>query len=138
MKKTVVKQEFFHQIHSKHGIVVHIWGSIMKDQINPDYYKNYSIEVTDAIESWGLSFVQGNIIKYIVRSGKKTTDPQQDLEKALWYLRKELSKYERLQQKSIVYNNTKTYKKIKTKATTSLSRKNKNLARSNFGIRTQT
>jgi len=66
----------------------------MKDPLNPDYYKNYSIEVTDAIQSWGLNYCQGNIIKYIVRCGRKTTDPRQDLEKALWYIRKELSKYD--------------------------------------------
>tara|TARA_R100001463_G_C3476496_1_gene216467 strand:- start:121 stop:462 length:342 start_codon:yes stop_codon:yes gene_type:complete len=67
----------------------------MTDPLNPDYYKNYSIEVTDAIQSWGLNYCQGNIIKYIVRCGRKTADPTQDLEKALWYLQKELSKYDK-------------------------------------------
>ena len=54
----------------------------MTDQINPDYYKDYSIEVTDAIQAWQLNYCQGNIIKYIVRCGRKTDD------------QKELSQYE--------------------------------------------
>ena len=71
------------------GIVANTWRGKMTDQINPDYYKNYPIEVTDAIESWGLSFVQGNIIKYIVRA-KRKNNRRQDLEKALWYIQRML------------------------------------------------
>ena len=79
-----------------------------EDQYNPEYYKKYSIQVTDAIESWGLSFVKGNVIKYIVRAGKKTEEPIIDLKKALWYLEKEISKYEREEQKNTSKFN-KTY-----------------------------
>ena len=95
----------YQKCSAKHGIVVHIWGSIMKDQINPDYYKNYSIQVTDAIQSWDLNYCQGNIIKYIVRCGKKTTDPIQDLNKALWYIKKEISKHEQLRKNSYTKSN---------------------------------
>tara|TARA_R100000742_G_C4251486_1_gene69769 strand:- start:289 stop:570 length:282 start_codon:yes stop_codon:yes gene_type:complete len=76
------------------GIVANTWRGNMTDQINPDYYKNYSIEVTDAIQAWQLNYCQGNIIKYIVRCGRKTDDPRQDLKKALWYIQKELAQYE--------------------------------------------
>ena len=50
MKMSVVNTEFSAQIVAEHGIVENIWRRIMKDPINPDYYKNYSIEVTDAIQ----------------------------------------------------------------------------------------
>jgi hypothetical protein len=48
-------------------------------------------EAIKVIESWGLNFNLGNVIKYISRAGKKD-DIQQDLEKALWYLQRELGK----------------------------------------------
>ena len=111
----------------------------MSDKYNPKYYKNYSIQVTDAIESWGLSFVQGNIIKYIVRAGKKTADPSDDLNKALWYLERELSKYGRQEEKdSDEYDQQNRKTKLKTKSTSTLSRKSRNLAKSNGGVRITT
>lgn len=110
----------------------------MTDPLNPDYYKNYSIEVTDAIQSWGLSYCQGNIIKYIVRSGRKTTDPQQDLEKALWYLKKELSKYGQLSENSITQSDKQdwAYTQQKKKRTPTSTRKNRNLDKQNSSVRT--
>jgi hypothetical protein len=33
----------------------------------------------------------GNVIKYVARAGKKDTDPIQDLEKAAWYLNREIN-----------------------------------------------
>ena len=66
----------------------------MTDITNPDYYKDYKIEVTDAIIAWKLTYSQGNIIKYIVRAGKKDSRID-DLNKALWYLKKEIGIYER-------------------------------------------
>ena len=112
----------------------------MTDPLNPDYYKNYSIEVTDAIQSWGLSYCQGNIIKYIVRSGRKTTDPQQDLEKALWYLKKELSKYGQLSENSITQSDKQdwAYTQQKKKRTPTPTRKNRNLDKQNSSVRTKT
>ena len=111
----------------------------MKDKYNPNYYKNYSIQVTDAIDSWGLSFVQGNIIKYIVRAGKKTADPSDDLNKALWYLERELSKYGRQKEKDSRKHDKQNRKtKLKAKSTSTLSRKSRNLAKSNGGVRITT
>jgi hypothetical protein len=131
MKINVVNTEFSAQIVAKHGIVKNTWRRIMKDPINPDYYKNYSIEVTDAIQSWGLSYTKGNIIKYIVRSGFKTKDPKQDLEKALWYLQKELLQYGNIIKQNITKNNKQT----KKNRSFTLSRSSQNLAKSNIQLR---
>jgi len=139
MKMSVVNTEFSAQIVAEHGIVENIWRRIMKDPINPDYYKNYSIEVTDAIQSWGLSYTKGNIIKYIVRSGLKTKDPKQDLEKALWYLQKELLQYGQLPKKRITKSDKQirqsTPKKIRT---TTSPRTQRKIRKQYPRIRTQT
>ena len=36
------------------------------DRINPNYYKE-GIETADYIESHGMDYMQGNIIKYVTR-----------------------------------------------------------------------
>lgn len=67
----------------------------MSDAVNPAHYKAGGIEVMDALEAWGLheSFCLGNVVKYIARSGKKAgADPVQDLEKAAWYLQREITR----------------------------------------------
>lgn len=57
------------------------------------YHAESGVEVIDAVEAWGLGFCLGNVIKYVARSGHKG-DAREDLQKALWYLVRELSKYE--------------------------------------------
>ena len=48
-------------------------------------------EAIKVIEAWDLSFCLGNTVKYISRAGKKETDKVvQDLEKAKWYLEREI------------------------------------------------
>jgi hypothetical protein len=61
-----------------------------KDQVNhPSYYASGKIEVIEAIEDWKLGFHLGNAVKYISRCGKKDPSKEvQDLEKAIWYLRR--------------------------------------------------
>lgn len=61
-------------------------GSTMHDQINPDYYQSENIELIDVIESFYLDFHSAQVLKYIVRAGKKTNDRITDLRKAKWYL----------------------------------------------------
>lgn len=57
-----------------------------KEAINhPSHYNAGSIEVIDAIEAWGLGFLDGNIIKYLARYQWKGK-PIEDLKKARWYL----------------------------------------------------
>lgn len=62
------------------------------DAVNhPPHYAAGKIEVIEAIEDWGLNFARGNAVKYVARAGKKAgADEIEDLEKAVWYLRREL------------------------------------------------
>ena len=48
-------------------------------------------EAIKVIEAWDLGFNLGNVVKYIARLGKKV----EDLEKALWYLKREIERYEK-------------------------------------------
>jgi len=59
---------------------------------HPSHYNSGNIEVIDAIEDWKLGFHLGNAIKYIARADHKGKR-QEDLEKALWYIQRELERY---------------------------------------------
>jgi|TARA_R110001583_G_scaffold54212_1_gene166308 hypothetical protein len=61
------------------------------DRINPNYYKE-GIETADYIESHGMDYMQGNIIKYVTRY--KMKNGLEDLKKAEWYLQRLIKKYE--------------------------------------------
>ena len=66
----------------------------VSEQIDhPSHYRSDSgLEAIDAIEAWGLNFNLGNVVKYICRAGlKDNTDGTEDLEKALWYIQRELN-----------------------------------------------
>ena len=66
-------------------------GETKPDLVNhPPHYKAGGIEVIDFIEAKDLNFRLGNAVKYISRAGKKNSDPVQDLEKAVWYLQREI------------------------------------------------
>lgn len=54
----------------------------------PEHY-NLPIQPVEVIEAWELNFNLGNVIKYLARAGKKGS-MEEDLEKALWYLRREV------------------------------------------------
>jgi len=63
-----------------------------KELVNhPNHYGgvNNPYEAIKVIEAWRLSFCLGNTVKYISRAGKKD-DVIQELEKALWYLQREI------------------------------------------------
>lgn len=61
------------------------------DLVNhPPHYKSGGIETIDFIEAKDLNYRLGNVIKYVARAGKKASDPVQDLEKAAWYLQREI------------------------------------------------
>ena len=63
----------------------------LPDPVNhPPHYKSGGIETIDFIEAKDLNYRLGNVIKYVSRAGKKDSDPIQDLEKAAWYLRREI------------------------------------------------
>ena len=57
---------------------------------NPPHYKVGGIESIDVIEAFGLGFNLGNTIKYILRH-KLKGNPLQDLQKARWYLDREIT-----------------------------------------------
>lgn len=60
---------------------------------HPKHYggKDNPYETIKVIEAWGLNFNLGNVVKYISRAGKKDFLIQ-DLEKAKWYLEREILK----------------------------------------------
>lgn len=58
----------------------------MTDLVNhPPHYKAKNIEAIDVIEAFGLGFHLGNVVKYILRAGRKEMGDG-DLRKARWYL----------------------------------------------------
>ena len=65
----------------------------MSDVQHPYHYggKDNQYEAIKVIEAWKLSFCLGNAVKYISRAGKKdATKTVEDLEKAVWYLEREI------------------------------------------------
>ena len=66
----------------------------MSDPVhNPPHYKSGGIEAIDVIEAFKLGFHLGNVVKYVLRAGRKG-DALEDLEKAAWYLDREIDKLE--------------------------------------------
>lgn len=59
---------------------------------SPSHYTRGGIEVIDFIEAKGLNFHLGNVVKYVSRAGFKQDAKLQDLEKALWYLTREIKR----------------------------------------------
>ena len=60
---------------------------------HPQYYNNLGtsgIECIDVVE-W-MNFNIGNVIKYCWRAGLKTDNAIEDLEKAAWYIQREINR----------------------------------------------
>lgn len=77
---------------------------------NPQHYNSGKIEVIDFIEDQSLNFNLGNVIKYVSRAGKK--DPEkykEDLEKAKWYLEREIKKLKKYDNKTKIQSSSKSY-----------------------------
>lgn len=70
----------------------------MKDNVNPQHYKNGKIECIDALEAATIGksgyegFLVSNIIKYLWRYENK--NGIEDVKKAQWYLNKLIEKLE--------------------------------------------
>lgn len=61
------------------------------DLVNhPAHYKVGGIETIDFIEAKKLNYNIGNVVKYLTRADHKG-NRKQDLEKALWYLNREIN-----------------------------------------------
>jgi hypothetical protein len=59
---------------------------------NPPHYKSGGIETIDFIEAKDLNYRLGNVVKYVSRAGRKAgSDPVVDLEKAAFYLQREIN-----------------------------------------------
>lgn len=62
----------------------------MRDAVNhPSHYTQGGVEVLDVILAYDLDFLTGNVLKYVCRSKFKGRE-REDLEKALFYLKKKL------------------------------------------------
>ena len=59
---------------------------------HPQHYGgDTQYEVIKVLEAWDLDFHLGNVVKYVARAGKKDKSKEiQDLEKALWYLKRKI------------------------------------------------
>ena len=71
-----------------------------KEAVNhPAHYggKDNPYEVIKVIRAWELNFTLGNVVKYLVRAGRKDPSKKlEDLHKAMWYLQEEIAnEYER-------------------------------------------
>lgn len=50
------------------------------------YYMANGLEAIDVIDAYKLDFSLGNVVKYVLRAGRKTDDCLEDLRKAKDYL----------------------------------------------------
>ena len=59
---------------------------------HPDHYggEDNTYEAIKIIEAYNLNFSLGNAIKYIIRAGKKNSNAIEDLEKAKWYVQRQI------------------------------------------------
>ena len=73
----------------------------MSDNVNhPSHYTDGKIEVIDFIEDKKLNYHRGNAVKYICRAGKKDPAKEiEDLEKAVWYINREIQRLEAQKQR---------------------------------------
>ena len=63
----------------------------MSDEVNnPAHYQAGGFEVIDIIEAFALNYRLGNVLKYVLRAGKKG-DALVCLKKARWYLDREIT-----------------------------------------------
>lgn len=80
MRKRMIEQgyEMEHEMPEKTDMIDH-----------PPHYTATAVEPIDVIEAWGLGFHLGCCLKYLARCELKGR-PIEDLEKARWYLDREI------------------------------------------------
>lgn len=78
-------EEFLREATKTRGVINH-----------PSHYTAYKgIEVIDLTEQ--MNFNRGNAVKYIARAGLKDPDKEvEDLEKAVWYIKREIQRLKTL------------------------------------------
>jgi hypothetical protein len=57
--------------------------SALKDQVGGGHYKDMAIQPVEFIHANNIGYLEGNVLKYIVRH--KTKNGEQDVRKALHY-----------------------------------------------------
>lgn len=73
----------------------------MAEKVNhPDHYKSNGMEAIDVIEAYHLDFSLGNAVKYILRAGRKSRSKLEDLQKASWYINREIEKIQKENEKN--------------------------------------
>jgi hypothetical protein len=85
-------------MNTREGIIIVDGDKLKKELVDhPTHYggKDNPYEAIKVIEAWDLGFCLGNTIKYIARCGKKDNEVQ-ELEKALWYLKREIKRRKEL------------------------------------------
>lgn len=71
----------------------------MSDSVNrPSHYTAYPVEVIELTEH--MNFCRGNAVKYLARAGLKDPSKElEDLEKASWYVSREIARVKAQQEK---------------------------------------
>jgi hypothetical protein len=64
----------------------------MSDSINPTHYRAHQSGVECIQITEHMGFCLGNAVKYIWRAGLKSDDAVQDLQKAAWYIDREIAR----------------------------------------------
>ncbi|UNU74125.1 DUF3310 domain-containing protein [Moraxella nasovis] len=62
------------------------------DNINPSHYKSHPSGVECIAITEHMNFCLGNAVKYIWRAGLKTDNAIEDLQKAKWYIEREIER----------------------------------------------
>ena len=76
------------------------------DPIQPSYYGSKGVQPIDIIEDQNLTFNSGNVVKYVARAGKKSKETEiQDLQKAKFYLDREISRLVREKETKAILEN---------------------------------
>ena len=68
---------------------------------HPPHYKAHPSGVECIQITEHMNFCLGNAIKYIWRAGVKSSDPVEDLSKAVWYINREIAKIEKNQEERV-------------------------------------
>lgn len=95
VNENVISNEQKHSFDASRFVLSEDFDKTWKsEKVNhPDHYggKDNPYEAIKVIEAWELGFNLGNTVKYIARAGKKDSIIQ-DLEKARFYLDREIEK----------------------------------------------
>lgn len=69
----------------------------MEDPVNnPTHYTRYAVDVIEITQD--MNFCRGNAVKYLCRAGYKDPESEmEDLQKAQWYINREIARLEKLQ-----------------------------------------